>query len=286
MTEPAALFERDGDVLMPTLLARGPWNHGFLHGGAACAAAGWALERARPDDDLVLTRMTVEIRSMVPLAPLQTAALVAKPGKRTRIIESTLSHDGRLLVRATSQWVSRRKDQDSARRPVANRPAEAADPGANLGIDYPRPGFNCDAVELRPLRSTTEEPGPGLIWVRLAQPVVRGEVTSPLLMALTLSDLGIAVGWDHAPSGSGFINPDVTVQLNRYPIGEWLLFASRVHASSQGVGFCETVLSDDHGSFGRVLQSLVETPEGWSDPFPAAVPGRTSGSPPTDTIRP
>ena len=52
--------------------------------------------------------------------------------------------------------------------------------------------------------------------------------------------------------------PDVPV--SRPPAGEWVLMASRVHASAAGIGFCETVLSDDAGLFGRVLQSLVETP--------------------------
>ena len=79
VTSPTSLFERDDAVLRPTSLTRGPWDHGFLHGGAVCAAAGWALE---------------------------TDAAVAKPGKRTRIIEANLSHEGRVLVRATSQWVS------------------------------------------------------------------------------------------------------------------------------------------------------------------------------------
>ena len=32
MSGPTALFERDGATLHPTALARGPWDHGFLHG--------------------------------------------------------------------------------------------------------------------------------------------------------------------------------------------------------------------------------------------------------------
>ena len=86
------------------------------------------------------------------------------------------------------------------------RPEQAADPGANPDIDYPRPGFNCDAVELRPLRGTTEDEGPGLIWVRLRHPVVEGEHTSPTLAMMTLADFGIAVGWQRSPSGAGVIN--------------------------------------------------------------------------------
>ena len=264
-----ALFEREGEVLHPTLLCRGPWaDQGFLHGSAVCAAAGWALERAVADPTLALARFTVEIRSMVPLGPLVTAAWVVKPGRRSMVVEATLHQQDRLVVRATSQWVTHRPNDlagpaglgGASAAGVMARPAQAVDPGANPDMDYPRPGFNCDAVELRPVRGTTEDEGPGLIWVRLAHPVVAGEVTSSSLMAMTLADFGIAVGWQRSASGAGFINPDVTLQLNRPPRGPWILMASRVHASAAGYGFCETVLGDDTGLFGRILQSLVEAP--------------------------
>lgn len=143
---------------------------------------------------------------------------------------------------------------------VVARPEQTSNPGAHPDMVYPRPGFNCDAVELRPIRSTTEDEGPGLIWVRLRQPVVDGQETSPTLAMMTLSDFGIAVGWQRSPGGADFINADVTLQINRPPIGPWVLFASRVHASAAGYGFCETVLADDAGLLGRILQSLVEAP--------------------------
>jgi Acyl-CoA thioesterase C-terminal domain len=104
--------------------------------------------------------------------------------------------------------------------------------------------------------------------VRLRIPVVAGEPTSGSLTTMTLSDFGIAVGWEPSPTGAAFINPDVTVQINRYPIGVWVLMDSRVHASRDGVGFCETVLSDDRGPFGRVLQTLVEAPESFTFGMP------------------
>lgn len=263
---PSALFERDGTTLHPTLLTRGPWDHGFLHGGAVCAAVGWALESVQTDPAMMLSRLTVEIRSMVPLAPLETTATVVKGGRRTKVVESTLAHDGRLLVRAVSQWV--RYDADAlaaaSGRPAGapgSRPDHPNDPGARLDMNYPRPGFNCDAVELRPIRGNTEDEGPGLVWVRLRHPVVAGEPSSPSLALMAMADLGVAVGWQRSPAGAAFINPDLTLQLNRPMQGEWVLMASRVHASAAGVGFCETVLSDDAGLFGRVLQSQVEAPE-------------------------
>ncbi len=268
---PSALFDRDGTTLLPTALCRGPWDHGYLHGGAVCGAIGWALEHARPDESLVLARATVEIRSMVPLGPLHTHSAVVKPGRRTQVIEATLATDAGVVVRATSQWVVHRPSEaPPTPHPVPARPDRAADPGASADLDYPRPGFNCDAVELRPLLGTTETAGPGVTWVRLRTPVVEGEPTSGLLSVMTLSDLAIAVGWEPSPAGAAFINPDVTLQINRYPVGPWVLMDSRVHASHHGVGFCETVLSDDSGAFGRVLQTLVEAPDSLSIGIPTS----------------
>lgn len=262
MSLPTALFERDGATLLPTTLCRGPWDHGYLHGGAVCGAVGWALEQACGSDGLVMARATVEIRSMVPLGPIRTHGTVVKPGRRTQVVEATLTTDAGVVARATSQWVVHRPSEaPPAPEEVPARPERPADPGAATGMDYPRPGFNCDAVELRPLTGTTDAPGPGVIWVRLRTPVVEGEPTSALLATMTLSDVGFAVGWEPSPTGAAFINPDVTLQINRYPLGGWVLMDSRVHASPAGVGFCETVLSDDTGPFGRVLQSLVEAPE-------------------------
>jgi acyl-coenzyme A thioesterase PaaI-like protein len=262
MSTPTALFARDGATLVPTTLCRGPWDHGYLHGGAVCGALGWALEQSGAQDGLAMARATVEIRSMVPLGPLRTHTAVVKPGRRTRVIEATVADDTGVLARATSQWVAHRPSEaPPASHSVPARPAQAADPGAVADFDYPRPGFNCDAIELRPLAGTTESAGPGVIWVRLRVPVVDGEPTSGLLAAITLSDVGIAVGWEPSANGAAFINPDVTLQINRYPLGPWVLMDSRIHASPHGVGFCETVLSDDTGPFGRVLQTLVEAPE-------------------------
>ncbi len=40
-----ALFRRDGDLLVPGVLTRGPWYQGTLHGSAMLAAIARAAER-------------------------------------------------------------------------------------------------------------------------------------------------------------------------------------------------------------------------------------------------
>lgn len=298
MFESPGLFVEEGGHLVPTPWCRGPWDHGAMHGGAITGLVGWAAESAVPSARMVLTRMTVELWHLVPIQPLTVVAEVARPGRRVTVVDVEIRHDDRLLVRASTHWALPQFEQrglndgnpalmgrggDGGPYPpsvlsegpalagsdarldvdglgaVPPRPALAVDP--SLGdFDYPRPGFNCDAAELRPVMGSTEDPGPGVVWARVRQPVVVGHPLTPLQRVATLSDLGAAVGWDWSPTGAAFINPDVTMQLKRYPIGEWVCLDSRTSADSTGIGFCETILWDDDGQFGRVLQTQVESP--------------------------
>jgi acyl-coenzyme A thioesterase PaaI-like protein len=270
-----ALFTLHGGVAHPHLVGRGPWNHGFLHGGAVCGLAGHLVEaaldeRLGPDHGLAGARLTVEILSMVPVAPLVVAAEVVKPGRRSAIVSARISHEGRVVARASSSWTAVGPDGTAgagapapgapAAGAVPPRPATVLHPDATESVDYPRPGFNCDAVELRAVHGTTEDPGPGVVWARLLPAVVADRPVTPFTRAAAISDLGIAVGWEHSPTGDTFINCDVTLQLARPVRGEWLCLDSRVHAHAAGTGFCETLLSDDDGPVGRVLQSLTVTP--------------------------
>ena len=262
------VFRRSPDwpAVPALLLARGPWDHGMLHGGAVSGLVGWAIEGAGPGPGFVLTRLTVELWHPVPLAPLELSARPVRRGRRVAVVDAEVRHAGRVLVRASGQWALASSAAPLAaagampvEAGVPERPRQAVDP-ADGDIEYPRPGFNCDAAELRPLRGSTEESGPGTVWARLLHPVVAGFPLTPLQRAATLSDLGAAVGWEWSPRGAAFINPDVTLQLVRYPRGEWVCLDSRTSAGPDGVGMCETVLWDDFGRFGRVLQSQVESP--------------------------
>jgi len=253
----------DGSLLAGPL-TRGPWDHSVQHGGSVVGLLGRACEQAGARSDQRVSRLTVEFLGPVPVARLRAEAEIVRPGRRVQLVDGRLWADGpdgpRVVARASCQWVAYDEDRPTGEfGPVPPRPDTASDPDSGE-VAYPRPGFNCDAVELRPIEGNTEEPGPGLIWVRLRHPLVAGEATTPFQQAATISDLGIAVGWDHSPAGYPLINCDVTVQLSRYPIGEWLLLRSRLVRANDGVAFAETELSDDHGHIGWVLQSLVENP--------------------------
>jgi acyl-coenzyme A thioesterase PaaI-like protein len=259
-------FEPGGTTVVPQPVGRGPWDHDALHGGAVCGLAGWAVEQVvaarAPAAELALARLTVELHAMVPARPLEVRTTVARPGRRAQVVDVELFHEGRRVARASSQWVARRPTAGGP-GPLAElppRPAEAVRPEIAPGVDLPRPGFNADAIELREVRGSTNAPGPGLSWARVAVDVVAGWPLSPLQRAAVLADVAHTVGWDEPPSGAAFINPDATLQLVREPVGEWVLVDAATRAGTSGVGWCEASLADEHGRFGAVLMSLVERP--------------------------
>ncbi len=282
------LFEVDGDLLLPTDLVRGPWDHGLQHGGAVCGALGWAAETAVRDGatedsairdpavdgdrDFVLCRLTTEILRPVPAVPLRYHASIDRAGRRTRVVSSSLWHDQTCVARSSSQWArvaeapvgpDNRTGTGPAVFPidtaVPRRPAHRTDPGAT-DIGYPRPGFNCDVFEFRCLTGSTEDPGPGTIWVRMVVELIAGEPPTPVQVMATVADLGNAVGWEFSPSGQPMINPDLTLQMFRYPVGGWVCLESSGRAATTGIGMMETRLWDGDGQFGLVLSTTMESP--------------------------
>jgi hypothetical protein len=230
----------------------------MLHGGPVCGLAAAATE-GLAGDGLLCARMTVELHRPVGLDPITVAARVVKPGRRARVVDAGLVQGGRVVVRAMSQWVQGDGAEGApGPGPAPPPPVRPVLPGDDF--DYPRPGFNCDAVEIASVRGSTEESGPGQVWVRLAVPLVAGEPTSRWAATATLSDLVAAAAWEEPPGGGSFINADVTLQLNRLPAGEWIFLDARSHPSGGLVGFNEAVLADHLGPIGRVLQTVVQSP--------------------------
>ena len=146
---PPALFLPLNGGVESTELTRGPWSHGVMHGGPICGLLAWAIEKRLNRDDLACTRLTVEILSGVPVDTLTTSSEIVKNGKQTAVAEASISHQGKLLARATSQWLAQPQQLLANSEEVPEIPVERADPGSHPDMEYPRPGFNADAVELR-----------------------------------------------------------------------------------------------------------------------------------------
>ena len=57
-----------------------------------------------------------------------------------------------------------------------------------------------------------------------------------------------------------FINPDLTLYIDRPPRGEWICLDARTRIASGGIGSAESVLYDEHGRVGRAIQALLVAP--------------------------
>lgn len=243
----------------PSDYTRGPWDHSKLHGGPVGGLVAWAAERlVDPEQDLLCGRLTVELLSAVPLADLDVSATVVKPGRRSTVIDVRVTSGNDVVARANSQWVRPSSTGSALVADPPPRPDRVADPGAG-DVQYPRPGFNCDAAELRYVSGSNEESGPSVIWARLTSPLMAGLSTTPLGRIATITDFAAAAGWQEGVGGAAHINPDLTLQLMRYPSGPWIAIDARNYQASGGIGFNDALVYDDDGLIGRILQSLVET---------------------------
>ena len=99
--KPAYVFEVDGDVAVPTELARGPWSPHAQHGGAPAALLAGLLERFDLGTATFPARFTLELMRPVPLMPLRIERQTIRPGKKVQLVQGSLFADDVEVVRAT-----------------------------------------------------------------------------------------------------------------------------------------------------------------------------------------
>ena len=99
--------------------------------------------------------------------------------------------------------------------------------------------------------------GPCTAWFRLRSPIVAGETPSALQRLAAAGDFGngisAALSWDDYL----FINPDLTLYIEREPVGEWICLESETRIARDGIGVAESVLYDERGRVGRATQALL-----------------------------
>ena len=57
-----------------------------------------------------------------------------------------------------------------------------------------------------------------------------------------------------------FINPDLTLYIEREPIGEWICLQARTIIAPDGIATAESVLYDLQGRVGTATQALLVAP--------------------------
>jgi hypothetical protein len=255
------IFEREGTRYVATDHARGPWDKDSCHGGAPAALLAAAIDAAPSLVPMQGVRLAYDILRAVPTGrPLDLDVEVAREGKRVQALDATLvdAADGTELVRCRALRIRIGEVVLPDDRP---RPAAPPSPGPGelerfAGLSWFEPVGFWQAVDVRFVTGMLGEPGEGVAWFRVLAPLADGLAITPLARAAAAGDFGNGIG---APVPMGpyrYVNPDLTIDLHRLPVGEWVALSANSVAQPTGIGLATSVLADEAGVIGSALQSL------------------------------
>jgi Thioesterase-like superfamily len=257
-----ALFVPDGDLFVPTVHTRGPWDPRAQHGGAPAALMVRCIEQVEAPLPMEVARITVELMRPVPVSePLRVQTRIVRPGKKVQLVEAVLAlRDGGEVCRALALRIRSETFDIPAVGAVEVEPPPPPQAGRNDASFVEGDSFVNTAVEMRFVRGRFVHPGPATVWIRLRMPVVPGEAPSGAQRACAAADFGNGVSAVYDWGRTLFINPDLTVHLGRTPVAEWICLEAVTHPGTRGRALAESRLFDVEGLVGRSLQSLLVEP--------------------------
>ena len=257
---PTAAYSALGSrVFRASELTRGPWHPQQQHAGPPIALVSYALEAAAQAHGLThQARLTANLLRPVPIADIVVRVQEDYVGRNAGHFSSVALSDGKELIRATALF--QREDAVGLPDGLPGHPLPMAPktPGASpvqrfpfaLGeLGYP------DLVENRIAKGRMFA-GPSAVWFRMQYPLVQGQEPSPYQRVAVAADSGNGISAILDLSTHVFVNSDLTINLLRRPVGEWVCLEARTHLSGHGGGLAESALFDSQGLIGRATQSL------------------------------
>lgn len=255
-----SIFEPAGqDRFIPTEAALGPWSDQSLHGSPPTMLMAREIERFQAEQEMFVTRLTVELLRPVGRTPLVVRCRLVRPGRKVQLVEASLWSGEQEVARATALRI-RRAEVDvpsNAEPPTHARPESLSEwtGGYRAG-----PAYHALGVEIRTPREGQGWKAPNWAWFRLKLPLVPGEEPSGLLRICAAADFPNGISFVVDPRKTSFINPDLSVYMNRLPVGEWVLVDAKTWLERHGTGLAEGALYDTEGRVGRSIQGLLVEP--------------------------
>ena len=273
-----AYTSSDGQLFRASGLTRGPWHPDHQHAGPPSALVCRAIEQAAASQGLThLGRLTGNLLRPVPIGECRVEVTPDYIGRNAGHYSARLMADGKEVARFTA--LMQREDDlpvpaGTAGHPLPRAPKPVAESPA---CRMPFPGLVGGYGELVENRLAEGRffDGPCAAWFRLRHPLVDGEEPSPYQRVAVAADSGNGISAALDFHRYSFVNCDLTINLLRRPVGQWICLQSRSVFGGNGCGVADSALYDETGLIGRATQTLAVR---LRDAPPAAVPGQV---PPT-----
>ncbi|HEV8689590.1 MAG TPA: thioesterase family protein [Ideonella sp.] len=250
----------DGRHFHASVLTRGPWHPEHQHAGPPSALVCRAIEQAAAPQGLThLGRLTGNLLRPVPIGECHVDITEDYVGRNAGHYSARLVAGGKEVARFTA--LMQREDalpvpEGTPGHPLPQAPKAPADcapcrmPFARQNLGY------ADLVENR-LAEGRFFQGPCTAWFRLQHPLVDGETPSPYQRVAVAADSGNGISASLDFARYSFVNCDLTINLLRRPVGEWICLQAKSAFGGNGCGLAESALFDEQGLIGRATQSLA-----------------------------
>lgn len=251
-----AIFRVDGNDVVTSPNAAGPWDPSMQHGSPPAALVVWAAEKIPTQTGMRIARVTVDLMRPVPVAPLTIESEVLREGRKIQLCGVRLKAKGVVVVSATVLKV--RQHTPELPPEAVIHPVELPGPDQSPVDDgaFSSSPFTT-GCSLRAARGKFGVPGPGAIWYRADRAIVEGAPISQAMRAMIAADFSNGTSAVLDFMQWTFLNADLTVSFAREPVGDWILLDAESWVGPDGAGLAMARLADTRGYFGRCVQSLV-----------------------------
>jgi Acyl-CoA thioesterase N-terminal domain/Acyl-CoA thioesterase C-terminal domain len=248
-------YRFEGDRVIPTEHSRGPWFNDQQHGGCVFALLTRFMERVPSASPMRFARITADMSRPVPMEPMTLTARALRDGRRVQSLEATLSVDGSVIGRALGTRIRVEPGLVPANLLPPGRLEDEPPPFLDEETDYGMEGHTFhDCLEVH-ARQDADGLG-SRAWIRMSQPLIEGESPSSIVRSAAIADFVSSSSWRLGEDWIS-INPEVSLQLEREPVGEWLCVESTIRFEDDGMGVSEAILFDRTHRIGRASKGVL-----------------------------
>ena len=270
-----AFFNRDSDnknIYHPTLYARGPWDPKTLHGRVLSGLVAFEVEANCLSEDEVDTfqasRITVDLFRPPPMSPLIVTNQIVRSGRRIKVVDVNIASDikGRGIIdiaRGSVVMLKKSENPDGEiwspaaweirSPPEGMPPPDAAQKGPDSTASLPiwqTVNVQDDIGEpYDEYKSQNRKLGVRRAWIRETYSLISGMLPSQLVRIAQVADFANPFT-NSGTKGLNYINADITLYLQRTPVGSWIGAETSYHGADQGVSVGTMSLYDRCGRVG------------------------------------